>query len=383
MKRNTIKWRIFRYNLIVIILMIALTTVTFNIVVRLYMEKDILRQLDKIAQRAEDTALKKGPDFFPRPRRESPPPPPEEQSGSFQNDNGLFRYYFMLDRSLREPLSVLNADYILLDSNKNKITLPQEMFFSPSFNLSEQIANEFIKSADLDSEEYLNFNISGTQYIAVIKPVSQKNSFGLGWIIIYSSLRKVNQLQWAINIILFIILILSSLITVLFSSALSKKISSPLSSLSHHIKAIAERNFATKIHMPVAYDELQEFVNNINIMSEKLEAYDKAQKTFLQNVSHEFRTPLMSIQSYAEGIKYNVVDCSTAADVIIEESKRMTRLVEDLLYLSRLDAIEENYHSEMLDFNALINSCIERMKWIAAKNNIKIAVDGLEREIEV
>jgi len=64
-------------------------------------------------------------------------------------------------------------------------------------------------------------------------------------------------------------------------------------------------------------------------MSEKLESYDKAQKTFFQNASHEFRTPLMSIQSYAEGIKYDVVDKNTAADIIIDETKRMTHLVED------------------------------------------------------
>ena len=159
----------------------------------------------------------------------------------------------------------------------------------------------------MSNETYLNFDISGTEYIAIVKPVSQKNSFGLGWIIIYSSLQKVNQLQWVINIILFAILILSALIIVIFSSLAAKKISAPFSSLNQHIRAIAERNFGTKIHMPVD-DELQEFVNNINIMSEKLETYDKAQKTFLQNASHEFRTPLMSIQSYAEGIKYDVVD---------------------------------------------------------------------------
>lgn len=123
--------------------------------------------------------------------------------------------------------------------------------------------------------------------------------------------------------------------------------------------------------MPVD-DELQEFVNNINIMSEKLETYDKAQKTFLQNASHEFRTPLMAIQSYAEGIKYDVVESNQAADIIIDETQRMTHLVEDLLYLSRLDTIEENYCFSNLDFSNLVNSCMERLHGIAIKNNIKV-----------
>lgn len=118
-------------------------------------------------------------------------------------------------------------------------------------------------------------------------------------------------------------------------------------------------------------------------MSEKLETYDKAQKTFLQNASHEFRTPLMSIQSYAEGIKYNVMDSNTAADIIIDESKRLTHLVEELLYLSRLDTIEENYHFDKVDLNELINTCIERMNGIALKDNITIEANIAECGIKL
>jgi len=192
----------------------------------------------------------------------------------------------------------------------------------------------------------------------------------------------VNQLQLAINVILLAILLLSAFIIVLFSSVIAKKISEPFSTLNQHIRSIAERNFGAKINTPV-YDELSEFVSNINIMSEKLETYDKAQKTFLQNASHEFRTPLMSIQSYAEGIKYNVADSNEAAGIIIEESKRLTQLVENLLYLSRLDAIEENYCFEALDFNELLRCLAERMNMIAGKNNIKIDIYVPEENISI
>ncbi|MBK5654004.1 MAG: HAMP domain-containing histidine kinase, partial [Rhizobium sp.] len=385
MKRNTIKWRIFKYNLVVIVLLITLVTVIFNVAVQLYIEKDLLGQLNRIASRTEDTALRQGPDFFPSPGKMPPPPHGLNNNSNVNKDkdgNDIIRFYFMLDRSLREPLSVLNADYILLDSNKNRITSISEELYTPSAELLDQITAEVNKLKDLKSETYLNFHLSGTKYIAIIKPVSQKNTFGLGWIIIYSSLQKVNQLQTGINIILFAILIFSAFIIVIFSSQVSKKISEPFSSLNQHIRAIAERNFGTKILMPVD-DELQELVNNINTMSEKLETYDKAQKTFLQNASHEFRTPLMSIQSYAEGIKYDVVENNMAADIIIDESKRMTHLVEDLLYLSRLDTIEENYHFTRLDLNELINTCIERLNGIAIKGNIKINFDCFTQNMNI
>jgi signal transduction histidine kinase len=69
------------------------------------------------------------------------------------------------------------------------------------------------------------------------------------------------------------------------------------------------------------------------------------------------------------------VEKDNASDIIIDETKRMTHLVEDLLYLSRLDTIEESYHFENLNFSELINSCIERMNGIAIKNNINITSD--------
>jgi len=432
MKRNTIKFRILKYNIMIIVLLIVLTSIIFNVAVRTYLEKDIIRQLDKIAARTEDTALQKGKDIFPKIDDSRIPPRPLDSQNTNPRDNNdnqvdppnmntippnentltlnktplndtetqvsskntdtdmhiiktadaaennqLYRYYFMLDRSLREPLSVLNANYILLDQDKNIVNPITE----ESDSLQDKIINEITKIKNLNSETYLNFHLSGTEYISIIKPVSEKNNFGLGWVIIYSSLEKIKQLQLTINVILLIILVVSALIAAFISSHASKKISEPFSSLNEHIRYISERNFGNKIQMPV-YDELCALVNNINIMSEKLETHDKAQKTFLQNASHELRTPLMAIQSYAEGIKYDVVDSNTAADIIIDETKRLTDMVEELLYLSRLDSIEENYQFNNLDFCELVKTCIERMNGIAIKNNKKIDVYIQEKKID-
>lgn len=392
MKRDTIKWRIFKYNIIIIIMLITFTTIIFNVAVRIYIEKNLVTQLDKIASNAEITALKHGPDFF----KQAPPPPPNDSQDinpfpqntkpdelpltDSQGTNELFRYYFMLDHSLKEPLTLLNADFILIDQNENRITPFPDRYISDDF--MKQLKNKFYNSKKLEQEDYLNFHVASTEYIAIIKSVSDKNSFGLGWIIIYSNIEKINQLQIGINLILSLILIFCALVTVIFSSRISKKICTPFDNLNEYIRAISERNFGNKIEMPV-YEELHEFINNINIMSEKLETYDKAQKTFLQNVSHEFRTPLMSIQSYTEGIKYDVIDSDNAVEIILSEIKRMTRLVEDLLYLSRLDAIEENYNYANINFTELINKCIEHMSWLAKKNNIAIRSNLLTKLIEI
>lgn len=145
MKKNTIKWRIFKYNIIAISVLLALTTIVFNITIQSYIKNDIKEQLSTIAQRVEDTALYRGPDFFPPQEPQRPRPLPGRQNGMFRENNDLFRFYFFLDRSLREPLSILNADFILLDNNMDIITPPEGDFFKPSGEIANEIISKIKK----------------------------------------------------------------------------------------------------------------------------------------------------------------------------------------------------------------------------------------------
>ncbi len=383
MKRNTIKWRIFQYNLLFITMLILLVIIIFNVAIRMYIEKDTISQLDKITSHTVETALRQGPALFNGPRKPAPPGNNNNRTETRDNNDKNYRYYFMLNRALREPLSLLNAEYLLLDKEKSVIPFPEEISEDGSSDFFVQLVDKIQQSSkDFNSQEHFEFKISGTDYIAVVRPLSQRGDFGLGWIIIYSSLQKLNQLQFVINFILIAILIFSSITAIFLTAELSKKITLPFYSLTEHIKSISERDFGSQIDVPV-YEELQEVVSSINIMSDKLANYDKAQKTFLQNVSHEFRTPLMSIQSYTEGIKYHVVDSSSAIDIILNETKRMTNLMEELLYLSRLDAIAESYHLETFCFCQLITRCIDRLSVIAMNNDISITVNHHNLEINL
>lgn len=396
--KNTIKGKILNYNISIIIMLIALTAIIFNLSINLYIQKDIKNQLNTLASNAKNTVLINSPDFFPNNNIPPKPPkfnqyqtnnqdnietdknivPPSDPSENqnnisshlYSDNNDSFKYYLMLDRSLKEPLTLLNANFILLDENQNTITPLHENFDYSA--IIEEISSKNSKAMRLNETTYVNFDFSDNKYMAVIQSIADKDFSFLGWIIIYSNVQKMQELKFYINIILLLILISSAFITVIFSSKLSKNISKPLSDLNEQISSISDRNFGNKIQIPV-FDELDELVNNINSMSEKLGDYDKAQKIFLENMSHEFRTPLMSIQSYAEGIKYSVIDNDTAVEVILGEINRMKILIEDLLYLSRLNAIEENYKYSTLNFNEIIVRCIERMNLIVEKNNITIS----------
>jgi signal transduction histidine kinase len=118
---------------------------------------------------------------------------------------------------------------------------------------------------------------------------------------------------------------------------------------------------------------------DMNKMAQKLSEFDVEQKTFFQNVSHELRTPLMSIQGYAEGISSHVFQeekIEEAANIIVSESTRLGDMVENLLYVSRLDVQEHQSKKESIDLFAVIESVIESVGGLPNQKTIVWEKEG-------
>lgn len=138
------------------------------------------------------------------------------------------------------------------------------------------------------------------------------------------------------------------IITIVVSGILSIIISFPIihstTQLAKFAGRIGRGDF-TNLKGHMISRELNELKNKMNLMADKLSDSDKEQKTFFQNASHELRTPLMSIQGYAEGIKYGVFSedkQEEAVDIIIDETTRLSNMVENLLSISKMDLAKNN-----------------------------------------
>ena len=96
-------------------------------------------------------------------------------------------------------------------------------------------------------------------------------------------------------------------------------------------------------------------------VGKKLEKSEEKLRRFFSNASHELKTPLMSIQGYAEGIYTGVMtDTKGASKVILEQSERMESLVEELLLLSKIESgylkLEENEVNLLYILDSIINA---------------------------
>lgn len=96
------------------------------------------------------------------------------------------------------------------------------------------------------------------------------------------------------------------------------------------------------------------------------EKVDNERREFVANVSHELRTPLTSMRSYIEALQDGAYKDDALATKFLgvtrDETERMSRLVEDLLQLSRMDNEAEEISRELVDFNSYLNRVIDRFE---------------------
>lgn len=100
---------------------------------------------------------------------------------------------------------------------------------------------------------------------------------------------------------------------------------------------------------------------------------DDRRKDFVADVSHELKTPLTSILSYAEALSEDDVDEETRKkflNVIVTEANRMDRLIGDLLQLSRLSGERYPLNRRRYPFDALIRNCVEKIKLEAENHHL-------------
>ena len=126
--------------------------------------------------------------------------------------------------------------------------------------------------------------------------------------------------------------------------------------------------------------EVRELTRTFNAMTARVRSSQTSQRNFVANVSHELKTPLTSIQGFAQAILDGTANTpeaqKQAAEIIYDESGRMHRMVLDLLDLARLDAGTADLKMEPVDMRVLLNSIVEKFSLQAQKSGIDLVQDS-------
>lgn len=110
-----------------------------------------------------------------------------------------------------------------------------------------------------------------------------------------------------------------------------------------------------------------------------LRKLERVRRDFVANVSHEFKTPLTAIQGFAETLLAGAMDDPQNRirflQIILDHSRRLARLTDDLLELSRMDADRVNLELDRLSVSQFIQNCVETTQRPAAEKNLRVTVD--------
>lgn len=124
--------------------------------------------------------------------------------------------------------------------------------------------------------------------------------------------------------------------------------------------------------------EVQDVMRAFNSMVKRVQVSQSSQREFVANVSHELKTPLTSIQGFAQALLDGTADTpesrEKAAQVIFNESGRMHRLALDLLNLARLDAGTADLTMSPLDLPILLNAVVEKLSPQAARAGLEVSL---------
>ncbi len=167
---------------------------------------------------------------------------------------------------------------------------------------------------------------------------------------------------------------LALLVGSLIAIFISKRFSRPISQLSEQSLKMAEGNFYIDFKKGFCA-ETDKLADSLSYAADKIAETDKLRRELLANVSHDLRTPLTMIKGYAELIQDmdGEENANNDAEIIIREADRLSLLVNDILYYSKLQSGAVGFEFENINMSSLAETIAEQFSAICKTNGISIS----------
>ena len=292
-------------------------------------------------------------------------------------DNGEYGDEDVEDTSLIVPVMHLVID------DKGELVFPAPPWYydyeiKTAASLTDMVADAH--DAYKDSQHKLNVNnntylVQAKDYRGIIDndifiPDDTDTNSKDYYVLFYINITPIQRFIDKVNLVLIAALALSGLGSIFFLFLTTRRANKDFERLKSYLLSIGKHSKKQTVRPDFSYSEIDAVITTVNEMSEMLAESENIQKRFFQNASHELKTPLMSIQGYAEGIKYHVIPVEDASDVILKESQKMSSLINEILFLSRMEATEPVY--EDMNISELISGVSENFRVVAKEDNINI-----------
>ncbi|MDF0556849.1 sensor histidine kinase [Kamptonema sp. UHCC 0994] len=219
--------------------------------------------------------------------------------------------------------------------------------------------------------------LSGEDRLYIARPID-RNGEMLGVLRMSITLkqfqRQFAKVIWTVWGSLMLTLLLCAVISDRFARSLSK----PVETMRNFAIRLGSGHFGDKLVIRQS-NELDQLASELNRMSERLASLDQERRAFLANVSHELRTPisnvLVTVEALRSGAAYEPELRDRFFQTVEDETKRLSRLVRDLLDLGRLEAGVTQLEQQSLVLSNLINRAVGAVKPRMEARGVSAIVD--------
>ena len=291
---------------------------------------------------------------------------------------------------------------ILIKTDTNLIIFTSDREFLSSTYILKDI-NEIKSKSIEENETKINVKVT-TDEVNNISYMFLTGILDNGYVLyIRMPISPIEESVKISNTVLLMIGGITLVVAGIIASFISRKFTNPILQLNDIANKMAKLDFSKKYRITDTEDEINELGRSINTMSDKLEAtikelqknnielekdieekskIDEMRKQFISDVSHELKTPIALIQGYAEGLIENVNSDEESrkfyAEVILDETNKMDKLVKQLLELMKLEYGKREFDNEKFNINELINEVLRKCSVMINEKNIKVYFENKE-----
>lgn len=227
------------------------------------------------------------------------------------------------------------------------------------------------KEADL--QDFSLGHFSSDQYFVHETKILDKDSEVIGYLLALAKKEDTSVINSLVNKAAVVGFVMSLFVSIFIAFIFERNLINPVNRLKNNISKfrISGENKWEDIN---TRDEIADLNRDFRKMAQNLVNYDKQQKEFFQNSSHELKTPLMSIHGYAEAIKDGIVpqeDIEPFLDIIIDETNKLADIVNNIMYMTKLDSNDEkSANMAQINVKDFVDEILARYSIIIMEKNL-------------
>lgn len=197
------------------------------------------------------------------------------------------------------------------------------------------------------------YEVFPEQMLTVGIPVDGQSSAGAGTILVHAPFSEVLNITQTMFLNFLVPVLAIIVLSMLGLLLLARRILKPINQLNYAAKEYATGNFEVKTGIETN-DEIGELASNLEYMASELSKLDEYRKSFIANISHDFRSPLTSIKGYIEAMLDGTIPKENQdryLNIVLSETQRLTKLTSSMLEMNQNDI--QGLKLTITDFNVM------------------------------